>query len=151
MSDEMNLDFPIFSGMSDEYRARIASVALIEEYAADERLFRMGDPANASYLIQSGRLSLEVQGGPRGTIRIETLEGGDAAGFSWLFPPHRWAFDGRAVDPLRVIALDGAQLRVLKSTDHEFGYEMMLRYSAVITDRLQATRMQLMDFYGDHG
>lgn len=151
MDDDVHLNFEIFSGMSDEYRARLASVAHMEEHPAGSLLFRMGEPADASYLINRGRLSLEVQAGGRGTVRIETLEEGDAAGFSWLFPPHQWAFDGRAVEDILVTALDGKRLRVLKASDHEFGYEMMLRYSAIITDRLQATRLQLMDFYGDHG
>ena len=136
--------------MSREHLARIASCARPEEYEADEYLFRIGDPADRSYLIGAGRLSLEVRAGPRGVVTIETLEAEDAVGFSWLFPPHRWMFDGRAVENLQVTALDGRRLREMKAADHEFGYELMLRYSAVMSDRLHAARLQLMDFYGDH-
>lgn len=152
MADETTarIDYPLFTDMADEYMALIASCAHPEEHAVGEYLFRMGDAAEASYLISSGRLSLEVRAGAR-LVRVETLEADDAVGFSWLIPPHRWHFDGRVVEHLRVTALDGVRLRQLKAADHEFGYELMLRYSAVMSDRLHATRLQLMDFYGDHG
>lgn len=157
MSDErfqnevaLTVDHPLFAGMSDEHRALIAECAHPEQYSPDEYLFRMGDHADKSYLIGSGMLSIEVRAGARGIVRVETLGADDVVGFSWIFPPHRWKFDGRAVEFLQVTALDGKRLRELKMADREFGYELMLRYSAVMTDRLHATRLQLMDFYGDH-
>lgn len=144
------IDHPLFAGLSDEYLARIAECARPEQYSPDEYLFRMGEQADWSYLIGSGMLAIEVRAGARGIVQVETLGVNDVVGFSWIFPPHRWKFDGRAVEFLQVTALDGRRLRELKTADREFGYELMLRYSAVITDRLHATRLQLMDFYGDH-
>ena len=146
----LTIDHPLFAGLADEYLALLAECAHPEQYAPDEYLFRMGDHADHSYLSGGGRLSLEIRAGARGIVRVETLEANDVVGFSWIFPPHRWKFDGRAVEFLQVTALDGKRLRGLKAADHEFGYELMLRYSAVMTDRLHATRLQLMDFYGDH-
>ena len=69
-------------------------------------------------------------------------------GWSWLFAPHRWQFDGRAVDPTRTIAFDGTCLRGKCDADHELGYQLMRRFAAVAVERLQATRLQLLDVYG---
>jgi hypothetical protein len=32
--------------------------------------------------------------------------------------------------------------------DHDFGFEMMKRFTLIMADRLEATRLQLMDVYG---
>ena len=98
-----------------------------------------------------GDVARDLDGGARGIVRIATLREKDVAGFSWLFPPHRWMWDARVVEPLEATVLDGEALRKITTEDHDFGYELLLRFSAVMSARLQATRLQLMDVYGDHG
>ncbi len=49
---------------------------------------------------------------------------------------------------MRAIALDAKCLREKIETDHELGYEMFRRFFAIAAERLQHTRMQLMDVYG---
>ena len=46
------------------------------------------------------------------------------------------------------MAFDGACLRGKCDEDHELGYQLMRRFAADMVDRLQATRMQLLDVYG---
>lgn len=47
------------------------------------------------------------------------------------------------------MAFDGACLRGKCDADHELGYELMQRFASVMLERLQATRLQLLDVYGD--
>ena len=49
---------------------------------------------------------------------------------------------------MRAIVFDGACLRGKCEDDKELGYELMRRFAAVMLDRLQATRLQLLDVYG---
>ncbi len=79
---------------------------------------------------------------------ISTLGEGAVVGWSWLFPPHRWSFDARALEQVRAVAFDGGCLRGKCDADHELGYELMRRFAAVMLERLQATRLQLLDVYG---
>jgi len=69
-------------------------------------------------------------------------------GWSWLIPPYRWHSDARVIEPTRAIALDGKCLRAKCEADHGLGYELMKRFSHIMEQRLQATRMQLLDLYG---
>ena len=46
------------------------------------------------------------------------------------------------------IAFDGACLRGKCEADHDLGYELMQRIAQVIIERLQATRLRLLDVYG---
>ena len=47
-----------------------------------------------------------------------------------------------------MIAFDGACLRGKCEADHELGYQLMSRFAADMIERLQATRLQLLDVYG---
>lgn len=137
---------PFTSGLSAEHLALLAgcarNVALVPG-----PLHREGEPADAFYLLRGGSVALEVHA-PAGALVVETLHAGDALGWSWLFPPHRWSFDVRVLEPARAIAFDGACLRGKCERDHELGYQLMKRVAQVFTGRLAATRLQLLDLYG---
>lgn len=140
---------PVFAGLSEEQLAFIAGCAQNAHAGAGEHLFRAGDPATRFFLLREGAVALEIAAPGRGAIVIETLHAGDVAGWSWLFPPHEWQFDGRAVEPTKVVVFDATCLRGKCEADHELGYELMRRFAACVVDRLQATRLQLLDVYGE--
>jgi hypothetical protein len=81
-------------------------------------------------------------------MTIETIGEGEVLGWSWLFPPYRWQFDAQAVGLVRAIAFDGRCLRGKCEEDHDLGYWLMQRFAQVMSQRLQATRLQLLDLYG---
>ena len=54
----------------------------------------------------------------------------------------------RRSSDVRAVAVDGACLRGKCDADPAFGYELMRRFSQVMLDRLQATRLRLLDVYG---
>jgi hypothetical protein len=94
-------------------------------------------------------VQLEIFAPGRGAVTIQTVDEGDVVGWSWLFPPFRWHFDARALDSVRAVAFDGACLRDKCDDDHSLGYELLRRFSPVMLARLQATRLQLLDVYGN--
>lgn len=149
--DELIASAPIFAGLAPEHLALIAGCASNERFAAGEYLFREGAAAERFFLIRRGAVSLEIDAPGRGALVIETLHQGDVAGWSWLFEPYRWELDARAREPLAVVAFDGLCLRGKCEVDHELGYQLMRRFAASLTERLQATRMQLLDVYGHAG
>ena len=139
----------MFSDLDPGYLELIAGCARNERVGAGTLLVREGDPADRFFLIRSGTVALEVHAPGRGPLVIETLHDGDVVGWSWLFSPYRWHLDGRATEPCALVAFDGACLRGKCETDHELGYQLMTRFAATIVARLQATRLQLLDVYGN--
>jgi CRP/FNR family transcriptional regulator, cyclic AMP receptor protein len=85
----------------------------------------------------------------RGPVTIETIDAGEVLGWSWLFPPYRWHFDARALTVVRATVFDGACLRQKCETDSDLGYRLMARFAQVLIERLQWTRIRLLDVYGD--
>jgi len=137
-----------FTGLAPERVALIAGCAANVSFPAGAFLFREGDPADTFYLIRLGKVALEVGAPASGALTVQTLAEGDVAGFSWLLQPHRWQFDGRAVDRVLAVQMDGACLRDKCERDPALGYDLMRRFSALAVARLQASRLQLLDVYG---
>jgi hypothetical protein len=71
-------------------------------------------------------------------------------GWSWLIPPYFWRFDARVLEMTRAIALDGKCLRAKCEQNHDLGYELLKRFTNMMDQRLQATRLQLLDVYAAH-
>lgn len=135
---------PLFLGMKPEHLALLVEGARSAELNAGEMLFREGEPASRFYVIESGKVVLEAHEPADGTLPVQTVGAGEVVGWSWMFPPFVWHLQARAVEPTRLVVLDGAHLLVAAERDREFGYDLMKRVVQVIIHRLQATRRQLL-------
>jgi CRP-like cAMP-binding protein len=141
-------EHPFLRGMSEDYLQLITGCAKNVKFEAGEVIFREGGDADRFYLIRHGWIALEVFTPERGSNPILSLGAGDVIGWSWLIPPYKWRFDARAIEQTRAIALDGKCLRGKCDDDPRLGYELLKRISAIIADRLHATRLQMLDVYG---
>ncbi|MBX7246159.1 MAG: cyclic nucleotide-binding domain-containing protein [Candidatus Sumerlaeaceae bacterium] len=133
-----------------------ADPALIKAMAAHAKpvrmeegavIYREGAESAEFYLIEQGRVALEVHTPSRGPMVIETLESGDLLGWSWAVPPFRKSFDARALEPTRAIAFDATAIRNLMEQNPALGYELLKRVIVVMAQRLQSTRIRLLDIF----
>jgi CRP/FNR family cyclic AMP-dependent transcriptional regulator len=128
--------------------AVFAGAAQDATFDGGDLLFHRGAAADRFYVIDRGSVALETYVPGAGPFVIETIGAGDVLGWSWLFPPYRWHFDARAVDFVAATAFDGRRIREACERDAELGYELMQRFARVIVERLQFTRLRLVDVYG---
>lgn len=149
--EQLLAEHSFFHGMEKRHLQLLAGCASNARFDEGEYLFRQGESANGLYLIRQGKVAIEIHAQERGAIILQTVGEGDAVGWSWLVPPHRWMFDARAVEPTRAIALDAACLRQKSEDDHELGYMLLKRFTQVITKRLEAARLQLINIHGPLG
>jgi len=146
--DQLLVEVPAFEGLDPEYLELIAGCGVNRVVEAGTYLWREGEPADDFFVVRRGRIALEVFSPARGQVVIGTHGPGELVGWSWLFPPYRWQFDGRAAETTHAIVFDGACLRGKCDADQTLGYELMQRFAARMLARLQATRLQLLDVYG---
>ena len=149
--EAMLAEHPFFLELDPGHLHLIVHRASEDTFGEQEYIFSEGEKAGKFYAILKGRVVLEAFAAQRGQIPIETLAGGEVLGWSWLFPPHRWQFSARVIEPTQVIVMDGVYLRDKAEEDHDLGYELEKRVAQVIIQRLQATRRQLLDIYGSYG
>ncbi len=113
------------------------------EFAAGQYIFQEDEPANQFYLLCHGAVALQISAPERGDLIVQTVRDGEVFGLTCLVPPYRWTHDARALQTTRVISLDAPLLRRECEIDHDFGYEVMKRFTSVLIERLDATRRQL--------
>jgi CRP-like cAMP-binding protein len=146
--EQLLAEAPAFDGMREDHLALIAGCASNQVFEPGDFLMREGDPADRFYVIRRGRVALETFVPDRGALIVETVDDGDLLGWSWLVAPYRTSFDARAMSTAHAITFDAECLRGKCDEDGVLGYELMKRFVPVIVERLQATRVRLLDVYG---
>jgi len=139
-----------FAELDEGFCRLVCGCAKNARFDAGQYLFHEGDPADVFYLLRNGRVALEIAAPERGPITFQTVVAGEIVGVSWLIPPYRWTYDAKALELVRAIAMDATCLRQKCEDDHDLGYEMMKRFVPMLVERLQATRLQILDVYGAH-
>jgi CRP-like cAMP-binding protein len=141
-------EHPFFAHLDEAFVGPVASCAREARFETEEYLVREGEPANQLYLIRGGKVGLEISAAGRGNITFQAVREGEVVGVSWLIPPYRWMYDAKALEPTLAISIDADCLRQKSEANHDLGYEMMKRLVPVLVQRLQATRLQILDVYG---
>ncbi|MFE9657997.1 cyclic nucleotide-binding domain-containing protein [Micromonospora sp. NPDC006431] len=112
------------------------------------RLFRAGQPAERFWLVRGGEVALDFPVPGRGDVGIETIGAGGVVGWSWLFPPYRWQFGAVAVRRSLAVEFQAAGVRRLMESDDALGRQLTTCFMSVVVDRLQASRVCLLELYG---
>lgn len=144
-------EHPFCKGLESRYLDLLTGCASNVLFDKGYHLFREGGEANQFYLIREGKVSLEVFSPERPSLSVETVEAGEVLGWSWLVPPYRWRFGARAVERVRAVAVDGKCLRAKCEKDTRLGYELLRRTVEIMGQRLEATRVRLVDLYSTEG
>jgi CRP/FNR family transcriptional regulator, cyclic AMP receptor protein len=149
--EELLGEVPALEALAPTHRDTLAGCARNQVFEPGERIMREGEPADSFYVIRAGQVALETVVPARGSVILQTLHDGELLGWSWLVPPYRTAFDARSVGTTHVIGFDGACLRGKCEADPALGYDLLKLLSGVFVERLQDTRLRLLDLYAKSG
>jgi len=140
---------PFFADFPPHHVELVAGCAWNVHFDAGRFIFHEGEDADNFYLIREGKVGLHIASERRGPLNLLTLGQGDILGWSWLFPPYRWKFSARALEPTRAFAIDGRCLRGKADQDPDLAYELLKRFACVFGSRLEAMRLRLVNVYQD--
>jgi len=135
---------PFLHGMPADQLGLLAEAAHDVSFPARYRLFEDGGNATRFWLIQSGHVSLDLHIPGEGPVVIETIGMGELLGWSWLFPPYKWAFGAVAATAVEAFEFDAPAVRQRCAADPGLGHELNQRITRVLAKRLQATRIRLL-------
>ena len=135
---------PFLHGMSADQLGLLADAARDVSFPARYRLFEDGGYATRFWLIQAGHVSLDLHVPGEGPVVIESIGMGELLGWSWLFPPYKWAFGAVAASAVEAFEFDAPAVRELCAAHCELSHEFNQRVTRVLAKRLQATRIRLI-------
>jgi CRP/FNR family transcriptional regulator, cyclic AMP receptor protein len=138
---------PLLTNLSHTQRAAVAGVSRIETYEPGTRLFDEGGLADQCWVVLSGCVMVDAAVPQRGPVAVQSIGPGELLGWSWLVPPYRWHFGATVVSPTRAAVVDTGALRQLADEDPALGYQLSLVLIEALLNRLQATRIRLLDLY----
>lgn len=146
MTAAVTLDeLPLLASLSHTQRAALAGVSTIKTYESGHRLFDEGGVADRCWVVLSGCVMIDSTTPSSGRVALQSLGHGELVGWSWVVPPHRWHFGATVVTPTRALVVNAVRLRELADADPELGYRIALIMVGTLADRLQTTRIRLLD------
>lgn len=134
-------DFP------DAYLEPLASVASLRHCPPGTIVFREGQKESKFHLIVDGAVSLEYCTPGKGCKRLQTVGRGELLGWSPVLGLTEMTATARVLEPTTLLVIDARQLAALCEHNPRFGYEFMRRTALALSQRLSATRLQLLDIY----
>jgi CRP/FNR family cyclic AMP-dependent transcriptional regulator len=140
-------DLTFAQGLNPDQLNRIAEIATPVEWVAGQTVFREGDRDSVLYVVETGRVAIEVTVPGRGRVIILTVGPGEVFGWSSIFQQRPKTAAARTTELTTALALDAIRLRELCDADPQLGYVLTRRVLEVVSERLKATRMQLLDIY----
>ncbi|MGD8340018.1 MAG: cyclic nucleotide-binding domain-containing protein [Gammaproteobacteria bacterium] len=137
-------DSKLFSGLSAEALDFLAEHAEHRHLGEGKVLFHQGDRATQFFLMLDGHLSLEIPAIEGPVLELQDIGPGRVAGWSWLIPPNRWHFQARARTEIDYLEFDGEAILAHCEAEPKFGYELVRRFSALMSERLDFARQKMM-------
>lgn len=134
-----------FQDLSKEQVDSLANCASFEIIDTDKYIFTAKQEARNFYLILEGSVGLQLFSHERGIINLETIQGGEFLGWSWLFPPYKWRFDAKVIEKAKVLVFDANALKKIMSNDHQLSNIIHKLFTQIIIERLQAIRYKFLD------
>jgi CRP-like cAMP-binding protein len=140
-----------FLGINPKYLGFLARSASEQQIEPGQILFRPGERAHHFYLIQNGSIAMEIPALTGPTLEVQSLGADRILGWSWLIPPYKWSFQARAEQHSTLLAFDGDAILARCEKEPRFGYELMKRFAALMSERLEVARKKMMEQWDPAG
>ncbi|MCK5830371.1 MAG: cyclic nucleotide-binding domain-containing protein [Methylococcales bacterium] len=140
-----------FSTLSDDIKYLLCKSANTVDIKNGHVLFRHGEHADKFYIVLSGKISIQIPAIMGPTLDIHTLSSDQVLGWSWLISPYQWHFQAKAEENSTLIEFDGSTILQRCEQEPKFGYELLKRFAALMSERLDASRQKMMDEWNPSG
>ena len=140
-----------FSELSEDVLKFLCECASAREIKKEQILFRQGERADKFYVIRNGRISVQIPALMGPTLEIQALGQDQVLGWSWLISPYQWNFQAKAEEDSELLEFDGTAVLARCEQEPKFGYELLKRFAALMSERLDAARQKMMDEWNPVG
>lgn len=140
-----------FSGLSDDALKILCECASTHKTKKGQVLFKQGERADKFYVVRNGCISLQIPAVMGPALEIQTQGKDQVLGWSWLISPYKWSFQAKADEDSELLEFDGTAILARCEQEPIFGYEVLKRFAALMSERLDAARQKMMDEWNPPG
>jgi CRP-like cAMP-binding protein len=134
-------------GLCHEHLQCLCRAARLVRLPAGAKLFQEGSVEDEVFVVISGHIRLSMNVPTRGDVPFLTTGPGELVGWSGLIAEGQMTATAMATEDTTLIALSGKRLKELCGSEPELGYVLLKRVAQVLSQRLLATRLQLLDLF----
>ncbi len=136
-------------GLPNQELQCLCRASQLVRFPAGAVVFQEGSTVDEIFVIHLGhvRLSMNVPG--RGDVAFLTAGPGDLVGWSGLISDGLMTATATTTEDTTLIALSGKRLKELCACEKDLGFVLMKRVAQVLSQRLLATRLQLLDLFAE--
>jgi CRP/FNR family cyclic AMP-dependent transcriptional regulator len=126
---------PLFRGLDNEAARELCSLLKVRDIAEGNPLFHRGDPGDAMFLIESGRVRISVQDADGHDATLAEMGAGEFFGEMAMVDGQARSADATVVQDSRLAVLAGEDFRAFVRTKPDIALEMLM----TLTHRLRRT------------
>ena len=109
VSIERLMEVGIFQGICEEELEMIReSVVRVQEFASGSVVFSENSESAEMYVVDSGRVNLEIEAIPDTRLQVSSLQRNGVFGWETLVPPYKYTSTAKAVTDSALVVIDGA-------------------------------------------
>jgi len=139
----------IFGGLTEVELLDIIRGSRRKEFAPAEIIFDMGEPGDAMYVIEKGRVRI-VQIFPDGSREIlANLDAGQVFGDMAVIDSLPRTARAIAVSPVVVYRIDRQEFNLLRSSANPAAFKVIRNIARSLSRRLRDTNRKQVQFFGD--
>ena len=147
MTDDMLRTLGLADHLSPVSASRLTELAVLSAWPEQAVLFRERESHERFYWIQAGRVRLEMSGKRGGNTAMLTIASGDLLAWSALVGDRRMTATATTIEPTSLFAFEAAAFLQLCNEHPEIGYRVMQAVARRVSQRLTATRLQMLDLF----
>lgn len=140
----------LFADTSDEILSQIADVSQEVTYEPRTTIFSENSVAQNVYFVLDGEVSLVICTPKSGCRQLDRAGKGELVGWSPLLEKTRFSAAAHATTAVKAIEIDGQKLLGICEQNPAFGFQLIRKIAEVVSDRLRAMRLKLLDQCGIH-
>ena len=132
-------------GLSQDQLDKLEQITTAVHWDPDTVIFNQGDCNPMLYVVEEGRVAIEVNVPDHQPQTLLTVGPGEMFGWSSLFYQRPKTAEAHTLEPTKALALDANRLRQLCDADPALGYAITRRVLQVVSERLKGTRKELIE------
>lgn len=138
---------PLFEGLSPSQLRKVASLAQERHFEGSAHLFKEGDPADAMYIVHTGKVRISKMVPGIGEEALAILEAGQYFGEMAIIDESPRSADAIAHIPCSVFVIPRDTLEQLMFTDKELAYVLLWTFVHTLSERLRETNDKIKGFF----
>jgi CRP/FNR family transcriptional regulator, cyclic AMP receptor protein len=155
MSNRSTLEYlsahAFFTGLSDDTLQFLCENSSEFAIKKGQILFEQGEYADKFYVVRSGRIAIQMPAIMGPSLEIQTLGKDQILGWSWLISPYKWSFQAMPEEDSELLMFDGIAILAHCEEEPRFGYELLKKFAALMSKRLDVARQKMMEEWNPAG